>query len=141
MHVGLLPTAHDYPEHEWGQDRPANFSSKVLFVGTIHEKGLTADGKYKGWLSKAITKDSYKIRHRILMILRKGLDNKTRKREGLEDLGEDLASSTRHNVDNNNIGLPANEPSTQMSKGGNSPMVDTEHLIQQIDYKVIKVVQ
>ncbi len=54
----------------------------------------------------------------------------------LRALGRSAVKTIRTDVENNLIGMERNAPSTALAKGGNQPMVDTGHLLRQVDYKM-----
>ena len=138
--IGIHDDARDYPELETGLSADLG---KVVFIGYIHEMGLTAYRKYYKWLYKAIDANRQEITEELIRVFRLSENNRNRRRALLDQLGETEVKKVRKNVDNNTIGLPANEESTLIQKGrkglGNTPMVATGHLVSTIDYKVGRV--
>ena len=139
LSVGLHHDAQDYPQLETGRQQLSGYVSQVVFVGFIHEMGLTKNKKYKQWLYKAIELNNSERTRELVRVFRQSENNVARRRQLLDTLGRNEIRKVRLNVDQNRINLPANEPSTLERKDSNTPMINTKHLVGQLDYKVENV--
>ena len=53
----------------------------------------------------------------------------------MDEIGKRSVNAVQQHLEKNDIGLPSNKTSTQRQKGGDSPIINTRHLIRNIDYK------
>lgn len=122
--VGILENAPDYPD---GTD--------ILMVANLTEYG--GDGGNPPayhWLKKSMVIDKDKYKRDMIKILKYPAGQI--RTSLLRALGKRAVKNIGDHIERNDIGMPANKPSTQKGKGGNSPMVDTAHMIQSLDSRV-----
>lgn len=135
--VGLHRDAQDY--NDIGLDYGRNYGSNVptvYFVAFIHEFGLAVNGKYRGWYTKAILHNRDKVETRIEQAFRTaGNSSRVFFRE-IEKVLELWVRETVYSVDRREIDLPDNTEFTQWLKRGTIPMIDTGHMMRQLDYKL-----
>ena len=124
--IGLQANAQDYAD-----------GTSILQVAISGEFGnARANVKPRHFLSLAVTKDkSFYLNKtkRILKFYEKGNTNFVN--VAMTELGRQGVVKVQKNIENNTIGMRANSENTASAKGGNQPMVDTGHLVRQIDYK------
>jgi hypothetical protein len=123
--MGILNNAPNYPD---GTD--------IKMVANLNEYGGDNDmppARY--WLFKSGRSVEKFYRDGIKKVLRV---EDSKRLPLLNELARQTVDKLRGNVENNKIGLSANAASTQSKKGGNSPMVDTKHLIRSLDYRVTR---
>lgn len=134
IRVGLFEDAQGYDDK--GGAIPAGHTTSVAFIGALHEFG-TSRHPARPWLSSSIRADigTYK---RTIAKLSKGLaDNPDVLKIGMRSLGRFAVDNIRRHIESNDIGLTANKPATVRQKGGNTPMLDTGHLISQVAAKFL----
>ncbi len=133
--IGLHEDAQDYPRREGGKELGKNEITSVVMIGAIHEFGvgkmpsrpwLSLSFKYDKSINDKMMKDAMRVYTKTPEALGAELDK----------VGKAAAKSMREHVFSNDIGLLENAESTQLRKGGNTPLVDTQHMVRQIDYKV-----
>jgi len=124
VEVGILENAPDYPD-----------GTSIHAVANWQEFG-TATFPGQHWLKKAGNKDRKYHEMQISKILKK---QKGVARDSLfRAFGRNAAEKIANHIERNDINLRANKSSTQSKKGGNSPLIDTQHLIRAIDSRVSK---
>ncbi len=133
--IGLHEDAQDYPRREGGKELGKNEITSVVMIGAIHEFGV-GDMQSRPWLSR-----SFRFDKSINDKMMKGAiwaytRNPDVLGDALDRVGKAAATSMREHIFRNDIGLLENAESTQLRKGGNTPLVDTQHMVRQIDYKV-----
>ena len=126
VEVGLLHNAPDYPD-----------GTSVIAVGTYNEFG--GDGgkpPARHWLRKAIEANQPFYKERMAEILKKpaGIE-RTRL---LRELARASSEKVKDHIWNNDIGLLPNKDSTARAKGGDTPMVDSQHLVRSIDSRIVE---
>lgn len=57
----------------------------------------------------------------------------------MRELGRRLIEKVKAHVWKNDVGILPNAPATIEKKGGDTPMIDTQHMIRQVDYKIAKL--
>lgn len=126
VEVGILENAPDYPD-----------GTPILEVAAYTEFG--GDGGNPPayhWLRKSAKIDHSFHRKQIIAALKHPAGSI---RTGLlHALGKRSVELIADHVENNDIGMQSNKESTQKRKGGDTPMVDTKHMIQSLDYRVGK---
>ena len=130
--VGLHRDAQDY--HDDGGNLGANEVTGVVEVGAKHEFGV-GNFPARPWLSRSIKAEKRAITANVTKALKIAADGGNATGQ-YKKMGRKLVTAIRQHVEGNDIGLAANAPSTVEAKGGNQPMVDTGHLLRQVDYKV-----
>ena len=125
--IGIQPDAQDYAD-----------GTSILTVAVAGEYGnarLRIKPRY--FLSRSVSKDHafYQARIRkLLKAYRKGAA--TFLNVGLSELGRQGVAKVRENIETNSIGMAGNSPNTIQAKGGDQPMVDSGHLVRQIDFRL-----
>lgn len=124
VEVGIFSDAPDYPD-----------GTPILVVAHANEFGGKAGSPPpRNWLKKSVGKDKaeYQEHFRKLLKKPKGIERTTL----LKAVGRIAVENVQDHLERNDIGMAANKESTQRAKGGNSPMIDTQHLIRNINYKI-----
>ena len=134
VEVGLHPDAQDYPEKEKGLDIPVGYATSVVLVGAVHEFGNNHVPK-RPWLSASIKQDKDFYQRSIRKVMKGGVEDNAKIAEGMKALGEIAVKNVQSHVESNSIGMVPNAPSTIRQKGGDQPLVDTSHLLRQVDWK------
>lgn len=127
--VGVHHDAHDYDD-----------GTSVLLVAMLGEFGDASSGLVpRHFLSRSVDIDKafYKTRMK-LMLKRYNKDAPTGLEIMFNQLGLEAKSKVITHIERNDIGMADNKFTTAIAKGGNQPMVDTGHLLRQIDYKLEK---
>ena len=124
--VGVQEDAHDYAD-----------GTSVLMVAMLGEFGDASNGLVpRHFLSRAVETDKDFYKKRIIGILKKyNKGETTLVNMMMIELGQQARLRVINHVEKNTIGMAENKASTAWQKGGNQPMVDTGHLLRQIDYK------
>jgi len=130
--VGLHPDAQDYNDE--GGALGSGEVTSVVMIGAIHEFGVGIQPK-RPWLSGSIKKEEQAIEKKIQGALKDVPKNTDGYKIAMGNIGKWTVSRIRKNVETNAIGLTPNKPATARRKGGNQPMVDTGHLLRQVDWK------
>ena len=134
VRVGIFSDTQDYKDD--GQPVPDGYISKIIMVAYIHEYGLGV--VRRPWLGASFKKDKKKHDKWMIKALRKSVDNKNKRKKQLKKLGIKAVESVQDHIEDNDIGLAANEEATIKQKGGNSPLIETRHFIRHIDYRIGK---
>ena len=135
--IGLHKDAQDYSKIEHGKDLKKDETTSVVMIGAIHEFGLGVQ-PVRPWLSASFKEDIRLLKTKMQIALSWWAKDPETIRKEFEEIGKFGAESVKNHIFRNDIGLEANKESTAKRKGGNTPMVDTKHMIQQVDYKVGK---
>lgn len=128
VEVGLLENAPSYED-----------GTSVVMVGIANEFGGSNlnNPPARHWLRKSVAADKSFYRDEIKSILKHkaGIT-----RDHLfRALGRTAVDKIQGHLYSNDIGMDANEPSTKRAKGGDSPMIDSQHLVREsIDFRVNK---
>ena len=125
LSIGLHSDAQDY--QDTGVSLGADTVTSVVMVGAIHEFGLGVQPK-RPWLSASFKKDLQWYKSQVAKYVKGEV--------ALDFIGSEGVKKIKHHVWTNDIGLAAEKPATQKAKGGSSPMIDTGHMLKQVDYKV-----
>jgi len=121
--VGIHEDAPDYPD-----------GTSLAMVANILEFGTEKIPEYR-WLEKSVVADKSIYTALFTKALRRAKDSKAQFNLSMEEIGKRAVNAVQQHVERNDIGLPANKPATQNMKGGDSPLIDSRHLIRNIDYK------
>ena len=123
--IGIQQDAHDYSD-----------GTSVLMVAQIGEYGNAANNiPPRHFLSRSVEMDKSWYTSKIKKVL-KAYDKKSKFiTTAFNEMGRKGVARVQSYIEQNNIGMTSNKPSTIAAKGGNQPMVDTGHLVRQIDYK------
>ena len=125
MTVGVQQDAHDYPD-----------GTSVLMVAMVGEFGNASKNIVpRHFLSRAVEVDERYYKQRIVKILKRYDKDHKLINIMMNQLGSDSMQKVKGHIEANNIGMAPNKESTAFAKGGNQPLVDTGHLVRQIDYK------
>lgn len=89
------------------------------------------------WLSGAIKHNQQFVRDTIKRINSRYPLNSNAYQIAMNEFGRQLKTKIIATVENNDIEMAGNAPSTQTAKGGDTPIVDTGHLLRQINFKLI----
>lgn len=130
--VGLHRDAQGY--NSSGGALAGDETTNVVAVGFWNELGTkTIPARY--WLRNSIREDE--AEHKAILVkIYKTLPKAPKTYATMmREFGRKATRSIQDHVESNDIGMPANAPGTQRQKGGDQPMVDTGHLVRQIDWK------
>jgi len=116
----------DAPDYQDGTD--------LSMVANLLEFGTETMKEYR-WLEKAVTADTAVYTAMFTKALRKSKTDKRQFNLMMDEIGRRAVDAVQQHVEQNDIGLPANMPSTQIMKRGDSPLINTRHLVRNIDYK------
>ena len=116
----------DAPEYEDGTD--------LSMIANILEFGTESIQEYR-WLEKAIEADTAVYTAMFTKALRHAKDDKRQFDLSMHEIGRRAVDAVQQHVEANDIGLPANSELTQIIKRGNSPLINTRHMVRNIDYK------
>ncbi len=133
--AGLYKNAQGYPRSEQGGNLGRGNITDVVMIGAIHEFGF-GNNPARPWLSSAINNNRTKWRPYIVEALKLKKDAGIDPLPVFTELGRDVVQTIVKDTETNKHGLDANASSTARAKGGNQPMVDTGHLLRQVDFKV-----
>jgi hypothetical protein len=133
--VGLNEDAHDYPAKERGSDKVVQTSP--IFIGALHEYGVGRLPK-RPWMSLTFEKDKKWVENELNIVVKKWVEDEVSLTAQLIELGMKARKSMKDHINENDIGLLPNAKSTIRRKGGSTPLVNTSHMVQQIDFKVGK---
>lgn len=123
--VGVQPDAHDYPD-----------GTSVILIATLGEFGDASRGLVpRHFLSRAVEADKDFYKHRVKFILKAYDKDPKLINLMMRQLGIESQTKVKAHVEHNTIGMAGNKPSTAFAKGGNQPMIDTGHLVRQIESK------
>ena len=123
IEVGILRNAPAYPDG----------TSVVKVANYLEHGGDGGNPPAYHWLRRSMGKDADFYKKQIIQVLKKV--NSARE-SMMHALGRKAVDKIQTHIEKNDIGMKSNAPSTQRRKGGNSPMIDTQHLIRSIDYRV-----
>lgn len=123
--VGVQQDAHDYED-----------GTSVLMVALVGEYGNASKNIVpRHFLSRAIETDERFYKQKITFILKKYNGESKLINIMMNELGRQSSNKVKDHIEGNDIGMAPNKPSTANAKGGNQPMIDSGHLVRQIDYK------
>jgi hypothetical protein len=134
IRVGIHPDAQDYAGREKGEDLPSGAATSVAFVAALHEFG-TSRFPARPWLSNSIKADRAFYDEKIQEAAKDAALNPSKIGGAMAALGEISVRKIQNHIEANDIGLKANKESTARRKGGNTPLIDTGHLVRSIDWK------
>lgn len=126
LEVGILSNAPDYPD-----------GTPILEVATYNEfGGDSGNPPARHWLKRSVGADKQFYQEQIKALLKYPAGAQ---RDSLfRALGREAVERIAGHVESNDIGMMGNKPSVQARKGGDSPMIDTKHLVRSIDFRVNK---
>jgi hypothetical protein len=133
--VGLNEDAHDYPAIERGDETVVQTSP--IFIGALHEYGIGRLPK-RPWMSLSFEKDKAWVEDELNIVVKKWVEDEASLTGELIGLGIKARQSMKKHINENDIGLLKNAKSTIRRKGGSTPMVNTSHLVNEIDFKIGK---
>lgn len=116
----------DAPDYQDGTD--------LSMIANLLEFGTESIQEYR-WLEKAVTADSAVYTTLFTKALRRAKDDKRQFDLSVHEIGRIAVDAVQQHVERNDIGLPSNMPSTQVMKRGDSPLINTRHMVRNIDYK------
>lgn len=123
--IGVQSDAANYPD-----------GTSTAEVAEITELGDdNRDGVF--WLRKSITAESVYLKKKLADIAKLLKGNTPLVVVAMSELGRRMVEKIKDHVYKNDISLPSSSPETIEAKGGNTPMIDTQHMIRQVDYKIV----
>lgn len=128
IYTGIHADAHDYAD---GTD--------VMTVAMVGEFGNASNNiPPRHFLSRSISIDKAYYQNMIFKTLATYTfkDNAQFIEAKFREIGRQSVKLSQSHIEKNSIGMTPNTPATANRKGGNQPMIDTGHLVQQIDYKL-----
>jgi hypothetical protein len=129
--VGLHDDAQDYPAED-GEE-----ATSVVMVGAVQQFG-TKTVPARPWLTESFDRNEPKLTREMRKILKDFWRDPKIITAELHWLGAMAVDNMKYEVENNSFGFRGNAMSTILAKGRNKPLVDTKHMVSQLDYKVGK---
>jgi hypothetical protein len=125
--LGVHSDAESYPDGTSAAD--------VAEITELGDDESGRDGVF--WLRKSITAENKYLKEKFTGIAKLLHGNLPMIIIAMKELGRRMIEKIRDHVYHNDIGMPPNSPATIERKGGNTPMIDTSHMIRQVDYKIV----
>lgn len=116
----------DAPDYDDGTD--------LSMVANMLEFGSDMMPEYR-WLETSIKVDTAVYTSLFTKALKRAGTDKRLFDVSMDEIGRKAVEAVQQHLESNDIGLPSNAVSTQESKGGNSPLINTRHMIRNIDHK------
>lgn len=129
--IGIFRDTQDY--EDLGVSQHPGFISKIVMVAYIHEFGLGVTAR--PWLKKSVEADRRFYDKEVKDLLKKAGKNRQKRSDLLDELGQTGRNKVRAHLWRNDVGLKDNTKITKQMKGGQQPMIDSEHLVRHIAYK------
>lgn len=125
--LGVQDDAEAYPD--------GTLTAEVAKTTELGDEETEREGVF--WLRKSIKAESAYLKKKFADIARVLKGNTSMVIVAMSELGRRMVEKIKEHVYQNDIDLPSNSEATIERKGGDTPMIDTQHMIRQVDYKVV----